>query len=66
MVRSALALNVEWDNSRGRNVCATSPLEELKKDNGLPNDFHGAIRSNGDFINPDTGEVIGNIGDYIK
>jgi RHS repeat-associated protein len=40
-------------------------LEALKSDNGLPNDFHGKIMSNGDFVDAHTGQVIGNIGDYL-
>ncbi len=40
-------------------------LEALKADFDLPNDFHGAIMGNGDFVNPNTGETFGNIQDYI-
>jgi RHS repeat-associated protein len=40
-------------------------LESLKQNEGLPNDFHGKILSNGNFANPDTGAIIGNIGDYL-
>jgi RHS repeat-associated protein len=40
-------------------------LEGLKQNEGLPNDFHGKILSNGNFVNPDTGAIIGNIGDYL-
>jgi hypothetical protein len=40
-------------------------LEALKSEFGLANDFHGQIWSNGNFINPSTGEIIGDITDYI-
>ncbi len=40
-------------------------LEELKADNNLRNDHHGRIIDNGDYINS-IGEIIGNIGDYLK
>lgn len=39
-------------------------LEALKKDNGLRNDFHGRILDNGNYVDK-TGNVIGNIGDYV-
>ena len=40
-------------------------LEALKLDAGkLPNDFHGRILDNGDYVGK-MGEVIGNIGDYL-
>lgn len=39
-------------------------LEALKSDNILRNDFHGRILDNGDYVD-DTGNVIGNIGDYL-
>jgi len=38
-------------------------LEALKRDNGLRNDVHGQIMTNGDFVV--NGETIGNIADYI-
>jgi RHS repeat-associated protein len=40
-------------------------LESLKNHEGLPPDFHGKILSNGDFVNPETGVLIGNMGHYI-
>jgi RHS repeat-associated protein len=40
-------------------------MEALKKDYGLPNNFHGKIMSNGDLVNPQTGETIGNLFDYL-
>lgn len=39
-------------------------LELLKKDNNLRNDFHGQIMMNGDFRDPHTGHVYGNLRDY--
>jgi hypothetical protein len=39
-------------------------LEDMKKDNGLPNNHQGKIMSNGDYVDPKTGDVLGNIGDY--
>ena len=39
-------------------------LEALKKDNGLRNDFHGRILDNGNYVDK-SGNVIGNIGDYV-
>lgn len=36
-------------------------LEALKKDRFLPNDFHGRILSTGDYVNPHTGESLGNL-----
>lgn len=49
-----------FDNKRD----AGRALELLKKENGLPNDFHGRIMSNGEFVDPNTGKVYGNIKDY--
>ena len=40
-------------------------LEKLKSDLVLPNDFHGKIQSNGDYIDPNTGDVLGNLKDYL-
>jgi YD repeat-containing protein len=39
-------------------------LEALKRGEGLPNNFHGNILSNGDYVHPDTGDVLGNLFDY--
>ena len=36
-------------------------LEALKKDRFLPNDFHGRILSTGEYVNPHTGESLGNL-----
>ena len=38
-------------------------LEALKSDNNVPNNFHGQIMSNGDFVG--NGATIANIGDYL-
>lgn len=42
-------------------------LESLKNEEGLPNDFHGKILSNGDVSGEVNGveKTVGNIGDYI-
>jgi RHS repeat-associated protein len=45
---------------------AKDALEALKKDTVLPSDFHGKIMSNGDYVDPHTGEVKGNIFDYTN
>jgi hypothetical protein len=37
----------------------------LKKAEGLSNDFHQKIMSNGDYVNAATGEVVGNLYDYV-
>jgi len=37
----------------------------LKDFNGLSNDFHGAIDSVGNYINPETGEIIGNLEEFL-
>ncbi|MBV8977165.1 MAG: RHS repeat-associated core domain-containing protein [Alphaproteobacteria bacterium] len=39
-------------------------LERLKRDNNVRNDHQGIIMSNGDYVDSQTGEVIGNIKDY--
>jgi len=39
-------------------------IEALKKDLGLPSDFHGKIMGNGDLRN-DAGDVLGNLLDYL-
>ena len=39
-------------------------LEELKDDNGLRNDFHGKLFSDGSYGNG-IDDIIGNIGDYL-
>lgn len=36
-------------------------LEALKQDRLLPNNFHGRILSTGDYVNPHTGESLGNL-----
>jgi hypothetical protein len=40
-------------------------IEELKKDLGLPADFHQKIMANGDIRNSHTDEVIANLFEYI-
>ena len=40
-------------------------IESLKADLGFRNDFHAKIWSNGDVTHPKTGEVLGNLFDYV-
>lgn len=40
-------------------------IEGLKKDIGLRPDFHGKIMGNGDFVHPNSGQVLGNLFDYL-
>lgn len=40
-------------------------IESLKKDLGLPSEFHATIMGNGDFVDPHTKEVLGNLYDYL-
>jgi hypothetical protein len=42
-----------------------SAIEALKEDFGWRNDIHGKIMSNGDLIDPKTGNVLGNLYDYV-
>ena len=42
-----------------------SAIHGLKSDLGLPNNFHGKIMGNGDYLNPRTGKWLGNLFDYI-
>jgi len=44
---------------------AQRAIEALKGESGLPKSFHGKIMSNGDVLNPDNGDLIGNIFDYL-
>jgi RHS repeat-associated protein len=46
--------------SQGRDA-----IHALKKDFNLPNDFHGKILSNGDYLDPKSNEFIANFFDYI-
>jgi len=39
-------------------------LEQLKRANSLPNDFHGGITASGDYVDA-AGNVIDNIGNYL-
>jgi len=41
-------------------------LESLKKDLGIPNNHHGKIMSNGDYVDSHTGETLGNIYDHTN
>ena len=45
---------------QGRNA-----IHSLKEGKNLPNDFHGKIMSNGDYLHPSTGEWLGNIFDHV-
>ena len=45
---------------------ARRALEDLKEANNLGNSFHGQILQDGDFIDPHTREIFGNIYDYLK
>jgi hypothetical protein len=40
-------------------------IESLKREAGLPSNFHGKILSNGDYLHPKTGQLIGNLLEYI-
>jgi RHS repeat-associated protein len=40
-------------------------LRDIKQEYGLSNSFHGNIAANGDYIDPSTGNVLGNIYDYL-
>ncbi len=40
-------------------------IEGLKKDIGLPPNFHGKIMGNGDLVHPNSGQVLGNLFDYL-
>ena len=40
-------------------------MHALKKELGLPHDFHGKIMSYGDIVDPHTGDVLGNLLDYV-
>lgn len=59
-IRPSTASELGFENPRD---CGRA-LEALKKDLGLRNDHHGTIMSNGDYVDPQSGEVLGNIHDY--
>jgi RHS repeat-associated protein len=40
-------------------------IEALKQDLRLPANFHGKIMGNGDLVHPHTGNVLGNLFDYL-
>ncbi|MCX8640550.1 hypothetical protein J3U37_10570, partial [Gilliamella sp. B3172] len=61
---TANALNKYFDENINKREWGRA-LESLKKDNNIRNDHHGRILDNGDYINS-SGNVIGNIGDYLK
>jgi len=52
------ALNLTKD--QGRNA-----IHGLKSDLGLPNNFHGKIMGNGDYLHPSTGDWLGNLFDCV-
>ena len=52
------ALNLTKE--QGRNA-----IHALKREFNLPNNFHGKIMGNGDYIHPNTGKVIGNLFNYV-
>jgi RHS repeat-associated protein len=45
---------------------AKTAIESMKDDLNIPNDFHGTIMDNGDYIDPETGEVLGNLYEYTE
>jgi hypothetical protein len=51
------ALNLTKDQGR-------DAIHALKDHKGLPNNFHGKIMSNGDYLHPSTGERLGNLLEY--
>ena len=51
------ALN--FTKEQGRNA-----IHGLKKELGLPNNFHGKVMGNGDYLHPSTGKLLGNLLDY--
>ena len=53
---------------RGLNLTkgqANKAIHAMKKANNIPNNFHGTIMSNGDYLHPHTGEILGNIRHYL-
>lgn len=40
-------------------------IEGLKKDIGLPPNFHGKIMGDGDLVHPNSEQVLGNLFDYL-
>jgi hypothetical protein len=53
------ALNLTKE--QGRNAIHT-----LKSELRLPNNFHGKIMGNGDYLHPGTGEWLGNLFDFVQ
>ncbi len=60
--RAADALNKAFNKSLSKNEWGDA-LESLKDFNGIPNDVHGQIMDNGDFMV--RGNTIDNIGNYV-
>jgi hypothetical protein len=56
--RTSKSLNLTKEQGR-------HAIHSLKDDLGLPNNFHGKIMSNGDYVHPSTGERLGNLFDYV-
>jgi len=61
--QTATALNDTLGKNAARRDWGRA-LETLKKENGLPNDHHGKILSNGDYVD-ELGNVFGNLADYL-
>lgn len=40
-------------------------VQSIRVDSGLKNSFHGNISKAGNYIHPNTNEILGNIHDYI-
>jgi RHS repeat-associated protein len=62
--RTARELNRYFDEDLHKREWGRA-LEELKDRHDLPNDFHGRIMSNGDYLSP-RGDFIGNLSEYIQ
>ena len=60
--RTANALNKVFNKNLPRREWGRA-LEALKKDAGLPNNAHGALMDNGDFVL--NGNTIGNITHFL-
>ena len=58
-LKSSTLKALNMTKAQGKNA-----IEELKHDLGLPNDFHGKIMDNGDLVDPNTGETLGNLHHY--
>jgi filamentous hemagglutinin len=60
--RTAAALNKVFNKDLSARDWGRA-LEQLKREYGVPNDVHGQIMDNGDFVV--NGSTIGNIGHYL-